>query len=313
MVDIIEGWQVRRASRPVWMRPVSVVVELLLLMLLLAMDFELGVRFMPPDPGIEAIAGALATALVAFIAAAIALLRWLLPPRATVVTILSLSLLASLLAAFTGHLAPSVTEAAALLVATVVGMRRESSPRGAVVIGAATLLAVLAGVLLRLEPDATSALLGIVLWGCAATAGIAARHVRSTRQAALDDARRAERLELARELHDVVAHQVSGIVVQAQAANAVARTDSERAAAAFSAIEEAGSEALSGMRRMVGAIRDESAHPAPLSVPYGLADIPALVDSFDPGRERTTLTLDAADASLSRGSGNLPTGSSARR
>lgn len=272
-------------------------------MLLLAMDFEIGVRFMPPDLGIEAIGGALATALVSVIAAAIALLRRMLPPRATVATILSLSLLASMLAAFTGHISPSLTEATAVLVATVVGIRSEPSPRGAIVVGAGTLLAVLAAVLLRLGPDVTATLLGIVVWGGAVTAGIAARHVRSKREAALEDARRAERMELARELHDVVAHQVSGIVVQAQAANAVARTDSERAAAAFSAIEAAGSEALSGMRRMVGAIRDEADHPVPLTVPYSLADIPALVDSFDPGRERTTLTLDAADASLPAGLG----------
>lgn len=303
MVDTAEGERTRRPPRPLWLRSASVVAELLLLLLLLAMDFELGVRLLPPDPGIEAIGGALVTALVAVIAAAIALLRRMLPPRATVATILSLSLLASVLAAFADHLSPSLTEAAAVLVATVVGIRSEPSSRGAVVVGAGTLLAVLAAVLLRREPDVTAALLGILVWSCAVTAGIAVRHIRSKREAALEDARRAERMELARELHDVVAHQVSGIIVQAQAANAVASTDAERAAAAFSAIEAAGSEALAGMRRMVGAIRDEADHPAPLTVPYGLADIPALMDSFDPGRERTTLAIDTTDASLPAGLG----------
>ncbi|HEX7350894.1 sensor histidine kinase [Brachybacterium sp.] len=303
MAERIRTEQTRRSPRPLWLRGAAVVADLLLLGLLLAMDFELGVRLLPPDPGIDAIGGSLATALVAVIAAVIALLRRVLPPRATVGTILALSLLASLLALFTDHLSPSLTEAAALLVATAVGIRAERSPRGAIVVAAGTLLAVLAAVLLRLAPDATATLLGIVVWGCAVTAGIAARHLRSTRETALEDARRAERMELARELHDVVAHQVSGIIVQAQAANAVASGDAERAAAAFSAIEAAGAEALSGMRRMVGAIRDDAEHAAPLTVPYGLADVPALVDSFDPSRERTLLTLEATDDALPSGLG----------
>lgn len=293
----------RRTPRSAWLRVAAVTAELLLLILLLAIDFELGMRFVPSDPGAEVIGGALATALVAVVAAVLALLRRVLPPRATAMTILALSLFASVLAAFTGHVSVSLTETAAVLVAVVVGVRSEPSPRGAFAIGAGALFAVLASVLLRLGADATTVLLGVLVWGCAAAAGIAARHVRSRRESAIEEARRAERRELARELHDVVAHQVSGIVVQAQAAIAVAHKDPERATEALTAIEEAGSEALTGMRRMVGAIRDGAEQGAPLAVPYGLADILALVDRFDPGRERTTLVFEATDAGLPAGIG----------
>lgn len=277
--------------------------ELLLLALLLAVDFELGTRFMGPDPGAEEIAGALATALVAVIGAVLALLRRVLPPRVVVASVLGLSLLASVLAVVSDHLAPSLTETAAVLVAAVVGIRSEPALRGGVLVGAAALLTVLAAVLLRLGAEVSAVLLGVLVWGCAVAAGTAARHVRGRQASAVEEARRAERQELARELHDVVAHQVSGIVVQAQAAIAVAGKDPGRAAEALSSIEAAGSEALAGMRRMVGAIRDESGDGSPLTVPYGLADIPALVDRFDPGRERTALALEAGDASLPPGIG----------
>ena len=54
---------------------------------------------------------------------------------------------------------------------------------------------------------------------------------------------------------------------------------------------------------MVGAIRDEAEHEAPLSVSYRLADISGLVDNFDPGRQRTTLELEASDTAIPAGIG----------
>lgn len=268
-------------------------------MLLLAADFELGIHSLPPDPGITETVGALTTAIVAVITAALALARRVLPDRATAVTILGLSVLASVLSAGTGHISMSLTETAAIVVATAVGIRGEPSTRGVVVVGVGALLVPLAAGLFRIGADVTIALLAVVVWGCAVAAGIAARHLRTRRESALESARRTERMELARELHDVVAHQVSGIVVQAQGAIIVARTDPERAADALADIESAGAEALAGMHRMIGAIREES--DSPLTVPYSLADIPSLVDSFDADRERTTLRLEVSDAQLSAG------------
>ncbi|MGH3431743.1 MAG: histidine kinase, partial [Thermocrispum sp.] len=74
-------------------------------------------------------------------------------------------------------------------------------------------------------------------------------------QMAVSDAKSAERMALARELHDVVAHHVTGIVVQAQAAKMVAKHDPAMTQAAFDRIEAAGTEAMGAMRRLVGSIR----------------------------------------------------------
>ncbi|MFF4321913.1 sensor histidine kinase [Streptomyces sp. NPDC001568] len=68
--------------------------------------------------------------------------------------------------------------------------------------------------------------------------------------------RTAERLELARELHDLVAHHVTGIVVEARAAR-FTNVTAERAAEIFGRIETAGDEALGSMRRLVKVLRDD--------------------------------------------------------
>ncbi|MCZ1010509.1 histidine kinase dimerization/phosphoacceptor domain-containing protein [Streptomyces lydicus] len=71
--------------------------------------------------------------------------------------------------------------------------------------------------------------------------------------------RAAERLELARELHDLVAHHVTGIVVQARAARFTA-LEGRPAGATLERIEASGSEALGAMRRLVRVLREDGAH-----------------------------------------------------
>jgi signal transduction histidine kinase len=73
-----------------------------------------------------------------------------------------------------------------------------------------------------------------------------------TRQAVLD-----ERSRIARDLHDVVAHGMSVMVVQAGAAGRLVATEPERAANALEQIQLAGREALTEMRRMLGVLRGE--------------------------------------------------------
>jgi signal transduction histidine kinase len=87
------------------------------------------------------------------------------------------------------------------------------------------------------------------------------------------DARRAVGLEqarIARELHDVVSHSVSVIVVQAAAANEVFDDRPERARESLQAIEATAREALGELRRLLGAIRtDEEAETVqPSPAPY---------------------------------------------
>jgi signal transduction histidine kinase len=86
-----------------------------------------------------------------------------------------------------------------------------------------------------------------------------------------------ERTRIARELHDIVAHDVSVMLVQAQAAHRTARTDPERARSAIAAVEETGREALGELRRLLGVLRrgDEELALAPQP---SLARLPTLVE-----------------------------------
>ncbi|MEV7248345.1 sensor histidine kinase [Streptomyces cyaneofuscatus] len=84
------------------------------------------------------------------------------------------------------------------------------------------------------------------------------------RLAAVDRRRHAEqvrleqRLTFARDLHDFVAHHVTGIVVQAQGARVVAASEPEMAVSALGQIERAASEALRALRHMVSGLRTEA-------------------------------------------------------
>jgi signal transduction histidine kinase len=91
------------------------------------------------------------------------------------------------------------------------------------------------------------------------------------RQAAVD-----ERGRIARELHDVVAHSVSVMVIQAQGAQRVAAVDPLAAREALQAIESSGREALREMRGMIGVIRGSDAELGASSP--GLAHLSALAD-----------------------------------
>lgn len=77
-------------------------------------------------------------------------------------------------------------------------------------------------------------------------------------EAAVTDAQTSERMALARELHDVVAHHVTGIVVQAQAAKMMGGQNPALAMEALGRIEEAGTEALVAMRRLVRSMRSHA-------------------------------------------------------
>jgi signal transduction histidine kinase len=85
------------------------------------------------------------------------------------------------------------------------------------------------------------------------------RERNQTVKAAVTSAQQGERMALARELHDVVAHHVTGIVVQAQAALMVAGKNPDVAVPALEKIERSGTEALKAMRTLVGSLRDGTA------------------------------------------------------
>lgn len=111
--------------------------------------------------------------------------------------------------------------------------------------------------------------------GVAVTAGLAARLTAATRRRQVDRARAAQRAEFARDLHDFVAHHVTGIVVHAQGAAAVAATRPDLVLPALHEIERAGTEAVDAMRRAVGLLRDSGDDLVP-----GVTEVPALVERF---------------------------------
>ncbi len=86
--------------------------------------------------------------------------------------------------------------------------------------------------------------------------------------------RNEERVGLARELHDIVAHHVSAIAVQAQAGGQVVGTQPEKAAEVLAAIETEASRTLAEMRSMVRVLREEDA--VAYSPQRGVADLPSL-------------------------------------
>jgi signal transduction histidine kinase len=86
--------------------------------------------------------------------------------------------------------------------------------------------------------------------------------------------RNEERVALARELHDTVAHHVSAIAVQAQAGGVVAGRQPEKAAEVLAAIESEASRTLAEMRSMVRVLREEQA--VAYSPQPGVMDLPAL-------------------------------------
>ncbi|MEU1553284.1 histidine kinase [Streptomyces scabiei] len=67
-----------------------------------------------------------------------------------------------------------------------------------------------------------------------------------------------ERARIAREMHDILSHAVSLMIVQAEAGPVAVRTAPERAEAAFDAISEAGRDAMVQLRRMLGVLREGS-------------------------------------------------------
>jgi signal transduction histidine kinase len=87
----------------------------------------------------------------------------------------------------------------------------------------------------------------------------------------------AERARIARELHDVVTHSVSVMVLQTGAAREIMRHDERRSRALLEAVEASGRSALEELRCMLGLLSDQNGD-SPLSTQPGVTDIPALIE-----------------------------------
>jgi len=119
-----------------------------------------------------------------------------------------------------------------------------------------------------------------------------------------DEARRAvasERARIARELHDVVAHHVSMMVVQAEAGPVAVERDPARAAGAFEAIAATGRQALVEMRRLLGMLRGDEEQPPSLAPQPGLAEVPSLVEQVGRAGLQVELVVEGTEAALPPG------------
>ena len=139
-------------------------------------------------------------------------------------------------------------------------------------------------------PAIVVGLLLVIVWMTGYSVRQRRAHAARLRQQAADNAVTVERLRIARELHDVVAHSMTVVAVQAGFGEYVFDQQPGEARAALAAIQTVTSEALADMQRMLGALRQAAptGHapdaappadqaPAPLAPAAGLADLDRLV------------------------------------
>jgi signal transduction histidine kinase len=110
-----------------------------------------------------------------------------------------------------------------------------------------------------------------------------------------------ERRVIARELHDVVAHNVSVIVAQSAAAQRVAHDHPAEAVATLGAIEHTGRAALAEMRRLMGLLRTETDRWGARSPQPGLDNIEALIGQVRDAGLPVTLRIEGRPRSLPAG------------
>ncbi len=130
----------------------------------------------------------------------------------------------------------------------------------------------------------------VLLTLCAAGLGVYLRFRDSSRRHAVAAVRRTERLAMAADLHDSVAHHVTAILLQTQMARVLAGTEPARLDPVLAEIEQAAAEALASMRHTVGMLRSDtgSGHPA-----GDFAQLGDLVDGFaQRASARVTLVRD---------------------
>ena len=179
----------------------------------------------------------------------------------------------------------TILEAVALTALVFLAILR--APRSAAMAAAAAPAIATPLILYRfdLAGDRSLLLTGTSIWLVPAAIAIAValylRRLAADRRRAVADARREQRLDLANDLHDFVAHDISEIVAQAQAGRMVLAADRPDLAKLLERIETAGVRALGSMDRTLALLRDPGeAARAPVG---GVDDLAALVERFNEG------------------------------
>ncbi len=109
-----------------------------------------------------------------------------------------------------------------------------------------------------------------------------------------------ERNRIARELHDVVAHSVSVMVIQTVAARRVAPSDTRAAAAALEAVESCGRDALADLRGMIGVVHRGDLAVNGSAAP-GVSQLTTLADRADAAGVRVDIEVEGDERPLSEG------------
>jgi signal transduction histidine kinase len=151
----------------------------------------------------------------------------------------------------------------------------------------AALFALVTGIALTLADPVTDltsllgaeALAAITAWTVGDSVRQRRQYAAAQREQAEARAVQAERLRIARELHDMIAHSIGVIAIQAGMGRRVIDTQPAEARDALTAIEDTSRDTLAALRRMLGTLRraDPGTGPAPLDPTPGLADLDGLV------------------------------------
>jgi signal transduction histidine kinase len=172
----------------------------------------------------------------------------------------------------------------ALYVVALMRDRPRSEPTLLIAVlgGVGVVSLVVGGSAAPLGPDLGSVVVGVVVLAGSWTVGRAVRERRRFAQQAADRlverVVEEERLRIARDLHDIVAHGLSLIVVKAGTANHVSSVRPEEARDALQVIETTGRAALVEMRRMLEVLRDPAVEVAELGPAPTLEQLPALAE-----------------------------------
>lgn len=126
------------------------------------------------------------------------------------------------------------------------------------------------------DSSASSMLIGVGALMLPVALGALTRFWAVSQVRAREEVRLRERERLARDLHDTVAHHVSGILMLARAAKVRARTDPGATADAMDGVEDAAARTLDDMRAMVAVLRDGEEVSHDRTPTYGAMDIPLL-------------------------------------
>ncbi|NES28454.1 sensor histidine kinase [Micromonospora terminaliae] len=188
---------------------------------------------------------------------------------------------------------PAPIACLALLVVVASAVRHLPGAAGAVAVATGS-AAVAAGTVERyatyLAQDVPNALTATKImvagWAVAVSVGLWRRVGDARRRAMVDEVRRTERLALARDLHDVAAHHLTGLIIQAQVAQLATDADPPTVRATLAEIETAGAEALASVRQVVRLLRGDQ--PELPTLPGSLA---GLLDRFDGTGVRAALDL----------------------